>query len=113
MKRFILLVLCALLLGAVAPVRGWAGRLEYDIPPGQSSAPGDDDTPLPLRAPDDEVVRVGHPRNAPAGSHTAGPREQPAIRAFWTDHISGVQIENVLRFWRHVFDKQQIRIPKG
>jgi hypothetical protein len=44
-KRYIFLILCALMLGGVAPHRVWADRQVYDTPGDGRPSVGDDDEP--------------------------------------------------------------------
>ena len=56
MKRYILLILCALMLGGVAPHRVWANPQVFDNPGEGGATVGDDDTPIPARSSDPVLV---------------------------------------------------------
>lgn len=73
MKRHILLILCALILGSVAPHGVWANPEVYDVPNDGRPSVGDDDEPF-VTAPPVPVAqfaptpRPSSPRHAPVES---------------------------------------------
>jgi len=93
MKRHILFILCALMLGGVAPHRVWADRQVYDTPGDGRPSVGDDDEPFVTapRAPVAQAPQTPRPisrRHAPAESWLR-----------WFDH-GAERARTVLIAWR-------------